>query len=61
MLAVVAVRLSDRERHAEVEANEVAADIQPGVVEVLALLRRKADTHPLLPVVEEAVAAIFAS
>jgi len=39
VLAVVAVRLSDRERHAEVEANEVAADIQPGVVEVLALLR----------------------
>lgn len=34
---------------------------RPAAGEVLALLRRKADTHPLLPVVEEAVAAIFAA
>lgn len=34
---------------------------RPASAEVLALLRRKADSHPLLPLVEEAVEAIFGS
>jgi len=34
---------------------------RPGAAEILALLRRKTDSHPLLPLVEGSVEAIFAT